>query len=149
MRAEQRPVARLALCCALLLAVPTAGARPPEGHQHGRDGRGAWVARNDDRGQRHESRGNAGEYGAQRGRGQQPTENRRWQDFSPEERRRLEQREQGFRSLPDAEQQRLRAAEERYRSMSPEQREELRRRWEGMSESERDRYRRRIENRDR
>ncbi|MCG3170698.1 MAG: hypothetical protein CALGDGBN_02265 [Pseudomonadales bacterium] len=62
-----------------------------------------------------------------------------------EDRARLQRREQGFRSLPRDEQQRVREAEDRYRSMSPEQREELRQRWRSMSESERDRYRRRVE----
>lgn len=85
---------------------------------------------------------------AERGPAGQPVQSRRWEDFSPEERQRLERREQGFRALPGEQQQRLRQAEERYRSMSPDQREDLRRRWEGMSESDRARYRRRIENRD-
>ena len=77
-----------------------------------------------------------------------PCSRRRWEDFSPEERQRLEQREQGFRALPGEQQQRLRQAEQRYRSMPPDQREELRRRWENMSESDRERYRHRIEKRD-
>ena len=72
---------------------------------------------------------------------------RRWEDLSPGERQRLQQRERSFQALPGDQQQRLRQAEARYRSMSPEQREELRRRWEGLSEGERDRYRRRVEQR--
>ena len=84
----------------------------------------------------------------ERDRSGQPVQTRRWEELSPGERQRLERREQGFRALPGEQQQRLRQAEERYRSMSPDQREELRRRWEGMSESDRERYRRRIEKRD-
>jgi hypothetical protein len=82
---------------------------------------------------------------AERGRPGQSAQSPRWEDLNPEQRRRLEQREQSFRALPGEQQQRLRQAEESYRSMSPDQREELRRRWEGMSESDRERYRRRIE----
>ena len=61
------------------------------------------------------------------------------------ERERIEQREQRFRELPREQQQRLRDAEYRYHRMSPEQRRELRQRWRDMSDSERDRYRRRVE----
>jgi hypothetical protein len=85
---------------------------------------------------------------AERGPSGQPVQSRRWEDFSPEERQRLERREQSFRALPGEQQQRLRQAEQRYRSMPPDQREELRRRWESMSESDRERYRHRIEKRD-
>ena len=81
----------------------------------------------------------------ERSRPGQPAQSPRREDLNPEQRRRLEQREQRFRALPGEQQQRLRQAEESYRSMSPDQREELRRRWEGMSESDRERYRRRIE----
>jgi Protein of unknown function (DUF3106) len=130
----------LLLCCALLLAAAAGWAEPAGRHQRVRE-HGAhadWLARNEDRGgqPRHAS-------------SPQSRQSRDSQDFGPEDRRRLQEREQGFRALPDAEQQRLRQTEERYRSMPPEQREELRRRWEGMSESERDRYRRRVENRGR
>lgn len=64
---------------------------------------------------------------------------------SPESRERLERGEQRFRKLPHEEQQRLREAEDRYRRMSPQQREALRERWRDMSDSERERYRRRVE----
>ena len=43
---------------------------------------------------------------------------------------------------------RLRAAEQRYQQLDPQQREDLRRQWERMSESERERYRQRIERND-
>ena len=85
---------------------------------------------------------------AERSRSGQPAQSPRREEPSPEQRRRLEQRQQSFRALPGEQQQRLRQAEESYRSMSPERREELRRRWEGMSESDRARYRRRVEKRD-
>ena len=84
---------------------------------------------------------------AERNRPGDTAKARRWEDLSPGERQRLQQRERSFHALPSDQQQRLRQAEARYRSMSPEQREELRRRWEGMSEGERDRYRRRVEQR--
>lgn len=61
------------------------------------------------------------------------------------DRERIQQREQRFRELPREQQQRLRDAEDRYQHMSPEQREALRQRWRDMSDSERDRYRRRVE----
>jgi len=144
--AERRALARMVLCCALLASVTAARAGPDEGREgaRGQAEQPSRPDREDAKGrERYESRAEGGN------RGQHRADGRRWQDLGTEERRRLEQRKQGFRSLPDAEQQRLRAAEQRYRKMSPEQRQELRRRWEGMSESERERYRRRIEQNER
>ncbi|MBP9034734.1 MAG: DUF3106 domain-containing protein [Pseudomonadales bacterium] len=111
----------------------------------GRDGRGG---RDSAEGAQRRAADNGPRQRVERERSGQPVQARRWEELSPGERQRLQRREQGFRALPGEQQQRLRQAEERYRSMSPDQREELRRRWEGMSESDRERYRRRIEKRD-
>jgi hypothetical protein len=113
--------------------------------QRGRDGR---SGRDSPEGAQRRAADNGPRQRVERERSGQPVQARRWEELSPGERQRLQRREQGFRALPGEQQQRLRQAEERYRSMSPDQREELRRRWEGMSESDRERYRRRIEKRD-
>lgn len=113
--------------------------------QRGRDGR---SGRDSPEGVPRRATDNGPRQRVERERSGQPVQARRWEELSPGERQRLERREQGFRALPGEQQQRLRQAEERYRSMPPDQREELRRRWEGMSESDRERYRRRIEKRD-
>ena len=207
--AEPRTRTAILLCCALALVTGTAAAEPGSRQQRERDAAHAWLARNDDSGQRSEGgkgredrvepRARDGDRGqenragryyrerperrpsdvgqpqrierrepaagqqprkerpeigiaprqrAERGPAGQPVQSRRWEDFSLEERQRLERREQGFRALPGEQQQRLRQAEQRYRSMPPDQREELRRRWDSMSETDRERYRRRVEKRD-
>jgi hypothetical protein len=75
----------------------------------------------------------------------QPRNAPRRDQMSADDRQRLQQREREFRSLSREEQQRLRATEQRYQQLSPQQRDDLRRQWERMSESERERYRQRID----
>ena len=60
-----------------------------------------------------------------------------WQKLSNEDKRRVRERYQKFHALPRAEQQRLRASQQRFRHLSPEQRKQMRRRFERMSPAER------------
>jgi len=51
---------------------------------------------------------------------------KRWEDLTPKQQRNLEKRYEKYKSLPRAEQERIKSARQKYRELPPEKRRELR-----------------------
>ena len=62
--------------------------------------------------------------------------NKRYEELSPEQQRKLKQRRDAFNALPKDEQKRIHQAREKFRNMPPEKREKLKEKWRKMSPEE-------------
>lgn len=63
---------------------------------------------------------------------------KRYEELSPEQRKKLKQRRDDFNALPQEEQNRIHRARDKFRNMPPEKREKLKEKWRNMSPEERD-----------
>jgi Protein of unknown function (DUF3106) len=66
---------------------------------------------------------------------------KRYEELSPEQRKKLRQRRDDFNALPQEEQERIHRARDKFRDMPPEKREKLKEKWRNMSPEERNRAR--------
>jgi len=66
---------------------------------------------------------------------------KRYEELSPEQRKKLRQRRNDFNALPREEQERIHRARDKFRNMPPEKREKLKAKWRNMSPEEQNRAR--------
>lgn len=62
---------------------------------------------------------------------------KRWEDLTPKQRKKIQKRHQRYDALPQAEKERIKRARQHFRELPPERRQQLRKQWEKMSPEER------------
>ena len=73
----------------------------------------------------------------QRGNKNKDFRGKRWEDLTPQQRKKIQKRHQRYDALPRAEKERIKRARQHFRELPPERRQQLRKQWEKMSPEER------------